>query len=435
MLLRPAGAGYELLDYHDSAQELPQADMTVAGFDSGRVAFYPIKVPPVKDEQMNNLINMQAETLLPLPIEQMDIVWRAGEIQDGKIPVTIAAARSVQMEKFFQETQDYQPSDVFLVVEAVVKAWCEFYAGGRESAVIVYIGAANVYVCLARESRLVHAVTLDVGREELLTTSEAMSANLQRFSHDLQNALQLFDIEQQSSLPVYLLCPDLQTFQPITGYLAQMDLNVQATLPNKDNLTSSKPLSAQNFYDYLIPVGLALMALDNDRDELKLFRRLLPDKEDQEKKIPLPSVKTSAILAGIMVVVFIGFSFFYLGEMEGSLNLVDDPNIDLRQLQAEHNLKKTIAQERTNLLELIEQINACVPSRSVQLDEFDYKKGQQITVTAHTRGRESIYEFQNALLKDPHFKDVRIQSQIPNERNNEITFTLKFEYANIGAIR
>ena len=104
--MRPSGTGYELLTHCDNEADLPPADSTIIGFDSSRAAFYRIMVPPVREDQMPSLVRMQAETLLPLPLEQMEMAWRQGAEKEGKSAVTITAARSIQMEKFFQGVQD-----------------------------------------------------------------------------------------------------------------------------------------------------------------------------------------------------------------------------------------------------------------------------------------------------------------------------------------
>jgi len=432
--LRPAGEGYELLGRCDKEQELPPADTTVVGFDSGRVSFYRINIPPVKDEQINNLVNMQAETLMPLPMEQMDIAWRRGASGEGKIPVTITAVRSIQLEKSFQGIQAFRPSRIFLDCEAVVKAWQEFYAGGNQKAVIIYTGAFSSRVCLVQNGRLSHAATLDVGREELLTSPPLGTSNLQRLSHDLYNCLQLFDVELPPQLPIYLLCPDMQSFQPIVKHLVQTELKVQTAIPNKDSLTASEPLSAQTFYENLVPIGLALMELDSDRDELKLFRRIMPEKDPHEKKYSLPSLKLSAALAGVMLIAFVVSSYAYMLEMEKSLNDLPDPNIDMRQLQLEQKIKKTISQDRINLLDMINVISSSAP-RGVQLDKFIYQKDRPVSVEAHTSRQELIRIFQAELSNQAIFKSVIIQNQNLNTRNNQVTFTVKFEYQNPSLIR
>ncbi|MCP4708797.1 MAG: hypothetical protein GY869_09245, partial [Planctomycetes bacterium] len=331
--MRTGGTGYELLFYCDNEADLPAADVTVVGFDSSRAAFYRIFVPPVREEQLPSLIHMQAETLLPLPPEQMELAWRPGVQEDGKTAVTISAARSIQLERFFQDVQDHDPSKIVLDSEAVIKAWQEFYAGGLEYGVVIYLGETCTHVCLTQNGQLSHAVTLDLGREELIC-AQPERTNLQRFSHDLQNALQLFDIQPEKQVPLYLLCPDLQSFQGFTKHLSQMELNIQAAMPSRDQLTCSGTFSAEIFYDYLVPLGLAIIGMDAESKELKLFQRILPEKDAQKIGFSLPPLNVSAIFAVVMVLIFGVVFYCHIYGLERSYQ-ENESNTDLIVLTRE----------------------------------------------------------------------------------------------------
>lgn len=65
----------------------------VVGIDSADVAFYRIDIPSIGEDETEAVVKMQAETILPLPVEQMELAWRRGSVRDGKIAITIAAAR------------------------------------------------------------------------------------------------------------------------------------------------------------------------------------------------------------------------------------------------------------------------------------------------------------------------------------------------------
>jgi len=428
--MRPSGTGYELLSYCDNEADLAPADSTVVGFDSSRAAFYRIMVPPVREEQLPNLIRMQAETLLPLPLEQMELAWRPGVEIDGKTAVTITAGRSIQLERFFQDVQDYNPSRIILDCEAVIKAWQGFYAGGLEFAVVIYLGESSSHVCLTQNGMLSHAVTLELGRDDLIS-AQPDRTNLQRFSHDLHHALQLFDIQPEKQVPIYLLCPDLQSYQGFTHHLSQMELNIQAAMPNRDQLTCSGSFSAEMFYEYLAPLGLALMGMDAESEELKLFQRILPDKDTRQAGFSLPSLKVSAIFAAVMLIAFGGAFYLHtytqVKDLDEEMFLIKDSGIDLREITREQNIKKAIAQDRIDLLVLIEKTSGCAP-RGVELDKVIYQKGRQITVEGQTTRQELIYSFTANLKKQPVFRQVLLQNQNPDTRGNRINFTVKFDY-------
>ena len=127
--MRRSDSGYELLSVHDESSSLEPSDVTVGGFDSGRAAFYRIEVPEVKSEQMDSLVRMQAESLLPLPIEQMEVAWRSHKSGEGKAEITIAAARLLQLERYRREMERFGPRRIYLSGEAVVKVWRDILLG------------------------------------------------------------------------------------------------------------------------------------------------------------------------------------------------------------------------------------------------------------------------------------------------------------------
>ena len=114
-----------------SPQSNGSAPAAVLGLDGGGVAFYRIKVPPVDDDQLDSIVRMQAESLLPLPADQMQMVWRAADAVDGKRSCSIAAARSDQLRRFVSDAGD-SVSQILLDAEAVVKAWMELFDGTIE---------------------------------------------------------------------------------------------------------------------------------------------------------------------------------------------------------------------------------------------------------------------------------------------------------------
>jgi len=65
----------------------------VVGFDSANVVFYDVQMPEVKPETFSSMVHMQAETRLPLPVDQMEVAFKRGELKDDQVSVTIAAAQ------------------------------------------------------------------------------------------------------------------------------------------------------------------------------------------------------------------------------------------------------------------------------------------------------------------------------------------------------
>ena len=79
---------------------------------------------------------------------------------------------------------------------------------------------------------------------------------------------------------ICLLCPDTQAFQPIADRIAQADMKVQTAVPIPDTIAAPTVLSSPWLYEYLVPIGLALMGLEKNGTALNIFQRLLPS-DDQ----------------------------------------------------------------------------------------------------------------------------------------------------------
>ena len=62
--------------------------------ESKGVVFYRIDIPPVRDSQVDSIVKMQAEALLPLPADKMQVCWRADRVVGAMRGVTIAAGKT-----------------------------------------------------------------------------------------------------------------------------------------------------------------------------------------------------------------------------------------------------------------------------------------------------------------------------------------------------
>ncbi|MCU0917546.1 MAG: pilus assembly protein PilM [Planctomycetes bacterium] len=87
---------------------------SVVGLDSTGVAFYRITAPAVNPEEMAAIVRMQAESLLPLPTDQIEVAWRTMPATNGNVEITIAAARREYLRKFASQVHDFRPGRILL---------------------------------------------------------------------------------------------------------------------------------------------------------------------------------------------------------------------------------------------------------------------------------------------------------------------------------
>jgi len=363
--------------------------IVVAGFNSTGVVFYRIEVPSARKEEISAMVRMQAESRLPLSADQMELAWRAGQARNGKAPVTIAAARREQLEKFVVNVRGFEPEKILLDCEGIVKAWRTFFSGNERDAVVVSIAERNTQVCLAQNGRLSNAVVLDMGTEDFTQTSQDLPASAaggfldqtettERFAQDIRSVLDLFGYAEPGGLPLFVLSDAGTVYERIVSSLGSAGLNVRAACSQIQKLNADRRFSAEELYEYRVPIGLALMALDGDTEGLNIFERLYSPLGEEKKRYWLYSWKVTSAIAAVMLVllVIISYAVDVVGPraIEKRLNGMDaGTNVDL--LIQRQRLIKSVASQRPDLLELLNQIHTSFLF-SIKLDfQSDLDKG------------------------------------------------------------
>jgi len=299
-----------------------RAKIVVVGFDPAGVAFYRIGVPAAKEEEIAAMVKLQAEARLPLPAEQMELAWRADKGQDGQMAVTIAAARREHLQGFVKDVRGLKPTKILLDYEGIVKVWRAFFSGGERRAVVVSIGSRNTQVCLAEQGRLINAVSLDTGMKELSAVQEdsiegqglavrkdsigEQTETAERFAQDMRSVLELFGYAEPAKLPVFVLSDGNGAIESIVSCLESAGLNVAAALPEIKKLRAQTELGAEDIYEYRVPIGLALMALEArapgaQAEELNIFEHIYNPAGEAKKKLWLYSPKAACAIAAVML--------------------------------------------------------------------------------------------------------------------------------------
>ncbi len=421
---------------------------TVIGFGSTGVAFYHIGLPAAKESEIKAMVGMQAETLLPLPVEQMEMAWRAGRVRNGQVAVTVAAARRENLQRFVESVRGLNPARIMLDCEGAVTAWKELFYGDAEDAVVVNLTARSTQVCLAENGRLSNAIVLDMGIEDFENKDEPKQTEAtERFIFDVKSALEAFGYAEAVNLPIYILSDGSSTLKGIVACLKSAGLNVKAALPQIQKVRAQTGFGVEQLYEYRVPIGLALMALEmhvlrpgsvlgtpygGRADGFGLFDSLYRPAGTEEKKAILYSPKIAGVIAAIMLAAFIIVSYVIVvitpGAIEERLQTADS-NTDIDLLMQRHNLIRIVAMERPNLLELIKQISESGDS-SIKLESFHFKKGQLVSITGQVQGPDQLYKFQEALMSKSGVKDVKILNPSRDSKTKKLKFTMTFHYRN-----
>jgi hypothetical protein len=388
----------------------------------------------VGDKEIDSIVGLQAEMRLPLPPEQIELTWRADKLDDGQLGVTIAVARKEQLRKFVDNVQCFQPTKLLLNCEGIVKIWGALFAGNKENAVVLSAGAHNTQVCLVENGRLSNAVVLDIGVDDFSSTSEdEPTETTERFAQDMRSVLDLFGRCDQEELPVFVLSDGSATYVSIVSSLRLTGLNARVACPELDGLMAKSELSNEDIYDYRTPIGLALLALDADSNELNVFGNLYNPIRKVVKKHWVYSSTASFAIACIMLIllVIISYSVDIAGPNSIERRIEESvSDVDMNQLVKRQQLIRTVARERPDLLDLLKLVNES-GEKGIKLTALNFKKGQPVSVTGQASSNDQLSRFEKSLQKTKGIDKVNYTANT-NTKSKKITFTMTFRYKNFS---
>ena len=425
-------------------QTKADGDKTVVlGFGSAGIAFYRLDLPAAKEEEMAAMVRLQAETLLPLPVKQMELTWRTRSVQDGKVAITITAARREYLQQFVENVRSLEPAEILLDCEAIVKAWKELFHGDEKDAVIVSLAARSTQVCLAEGGRLSNAVVLDMGTEDFLETANDLSDSAykaepeqtettERFVQDIRSALESFGHTESAELPVFVLSDGSKAIEGIVSCLKSAGLNARDALPEIEKIKVQREFGPVQLYEYRVPIGLALMVLQTPVEGLNLFENLYRPAGKEQKSPAWYSPKIAGTIAAAMLALFVIVSYAVDIISPNAIQkhlTTTDASTDIDLLMQRQELIKAVALERPNLLELLNQVTESGDS-GIKLDSFYFKKGQLVSISGQAQSSDQLYKFQETLQGKTGISQAEIQSSSLDSKSKKFKFTITFHYKN-----
>jgi len=403
---------------------------SIIGLDPTGVAFYQIHAPAVGEEETASIVRMQAESLLPLPAEQIEVAWRTRPSTNGKVNITLAAARKEYLQRFAGSVREFRPSRILLSCEGMVRAWRSFFADAERQALLVSIGAENTQVCLVQDGLVTHAAVLGMGTIDLTRPDdpEESAEMTGRFAQDLRVVLGSFGWEESSGWPVLVLSDGGEAIDHIVQSLNATGLQARVTTPRARDLRLPPGFEMRDVYEYRVPLGLALAALDTPATALDLFTHISELQDQQKTKANWYALVLAGAVAAVMLIALVVTWRTVDVALARRLNQqVTDPNFEAaRQHQA---LIKTVARYRADILQLLADLNA-VPGDGIILDTLHFKKGQAVTITGQAGNAEQMYKLQTGLLKQKGVSNVEISNSATDPKTKKIKFTMTFHYKN-----
>lgn len=402
----------------------------VVGFNSAGTIFHRTTVPAVGEKEIASIVELQAESRLPLPAEQIELAWRTESVQGGNMGITMAVARREQLRGFAEKVRRFRPEKILLDCEGIVRAWRTLFSGTERKAVVLSVGAWGTQVCLAENGRLSNAVVLDMGLEDFLTdAAQEQTETTERFTQDMRSVLELFGCAGQAELPVFVLSDGSPVYVSIVSSLRLAGFNTRVALPDVDRLSARSELGAESLYEYRVPIGLALMALEGRDDELNIFARLYSLTEKKEKKHWLYSPKLAGAIACTMLLLLAIVAYAVDVKSPKAIKerlkaSISDMDMDL--LVERQQLIRTVAQERPNLLDLLTLVNGS-GEKGITLNSLHFRKGQAVTISGQAGSNDQLRQFEKGLQDKKGIEEVACTPTV-DSKGKKVTFKMTFHY-------
>jgi hypothetical protein len=419
LLWKHTGGAADLNDAMASAHVSLSKTHTVLGIDPPGVAFYNIEIPLVPDAQLDSIVRMQAETILPLPLSQMEIAYHCGRVVADKCYVTIAAGRSVQLNAEMGFAKECKASGIVLSSQGTVKAFDTLFNAPQQKYIILNMRKNDTQVLLSEDSKLVHAARLDIGIDDL---SNADPQAGEMFIYDLRNTLDMFGLDISGDTAMYVFSESEQLTEKVVAGLNEVQIFAQAAELKPHAIISESPLSGEDICEYLDTIGSALLSLDEDNPPLNLFSELYNLKKKKKKATGLVPLIRAAVIFAIMLVA----TFFTLNHLN-KLELAKYDNDEIDKLVSLQNTRRLIAGQRPDILKMLTLINKDAPS-GMTVDSISFKKGEKSIIASHAKNYDQIIKMQNFLSSKKDFTEVKIQNPNFDEKTKKYSFKINFHY-------
>ena len=175
------------------------------------------------------------------------------------------------------------------------------------------------------------------------------------------------------------------------------------------------------------------MALEPGSNELNIFKNLYTPVQKVVRKRWLYSMKVTCAIAAVMLVLLaiVSYAVDITGpkSIEKRLNsAISDVDMDL--LVKRHQMIRTIARERPDLLELLKIVSES-GERGIKLTSLNFKKGQPVSVSGEVSSNDQLSRYEKKLQETKGIDNVNYTANV-NTKSKKITFTMTFQYKNFG---
>jgi len=399
----------------------------VVGVDLEGIAFYNIEVPDVAGDQLDSIVRMQAEALLPLPIDQMDIAYQERKVFAGRKNVVVSTARKQQIKSHLSFAEKCGAGNILLNCQATARTFSKLFDVSEDRFIVLNIRSDDSYVLLCEGGVLAGATKLDVGLDGLSESLSGMASETSDlFVHDLRNALEMLDQDNSGRTTLYVLSGAFAASEKIAAGLKEININAAVTLPRTDVITSDTGVTTKDICVYLDVICVAVEALERQNSAGGLFANSLSKKKKVKKKNPMAPLVSSAVFF-----VLVALASFYVLITINKKELESYQNDQIDQLLSKQNYQRLIAERRPDLLDLMTKISEEAPSGTT-VNSISFKKGQPVVLACESKNLDEIIKFQKFLISKKGFTDVNFKKPKLDAKSKKLSFNMEFHYTGSG---
>ena len=411
--------------------EVETVKKLIVGYSAAGTIFHHTTVPEVGEKEIASIVELQAESRLPLSAEQIELAWRTDSVQNGEIGITMAVARKEQLQSFAERVRSIRPEKILLDCEGIVQAWRTIFSGTEQKALVLSVGTWNTQVCLVENGRLSNAVVLDVGTEDFSETDQEQTETNERFAQDMASVLELFGCSGRDELPIYVLSDGSALHVSIVSSLRLAQFNAHVALPEAHGLKANAGLDAETLYEYRAPIGLALMELEGGNKALNVFSGVYSPTEKKERKHWLYSPMIAGTLA-VLMLLFLALVAYAVdvkspAAIEKRLQ-ASVSDVDMSRLVERQELIRAVARERPDLLNLMKLVNES-GEKGITLNSLQFKKGQTVTISGQAGSNDQLRKFEKTLQEKKGIDEVNC-TPTTDSKGKKINFKMTFHYKN-----
>jgi len=394
---------------------IEDANEPVAGalvLNGASLAMYRLEMPAVKGSQLASIIRMQVEAKLPIAADQMRLAWRSNGSAGTTRECMVIAGRASRYDEPMMSGRRVGLTTAVPDWEAAARAWgLEGAATTRK--VVLYVKKTHTAALLIEGGRLLDAVNLDAGEADFARGAE--DEKLQLFIHDIWNTLARFGAAQLPEVTV----ATRENGPAIAAILKESGIASKAEWPNLPEMRQEP--GQDDPREYLEAVGGAALALDPAGERLDLMMSH-PDLRPVRKRLLTPA--TAVALAAVILAAAIFLMAARKLDEAAYAKLQDNRIAQLVRVQ---NLRKQVAEQRPDMLDLLTKINDSLQP-GMLLDSFTFQKGKPVTISTYASSYEVAYKFEEELKKKAGIGDVKLLDRTFDERRNRVNFKVTLAY-------